>query len=71
MSEHPTHKLDVYKDVEHKWVTFCRVCSREEENLSTTCPGKFVPLSVDKDFSAGTNLQDGVHKNIDKKAEPD
>lgn len=49
MSDHPTHKLDSYKDG-FKWVTFCRVCSREEENLSTPCPGKFVPLSQDKEI---------------------
>lgn len=44
MSDHPSHKLDTYHDVDHKWVTFCTVCSREEENLSDPCPGKFVPV---------------------------
>mgnify|MGYP001596246982 FL=1 len=48
MSEHPSHKLDAYHDGDHKSVVFCRVCSREEENLGTPCPGKFVPLSHDK-----------------------
>lgn len=43
MSDHPSHKLDAYKDTDHKWVTFCMVCSREEENLIDPCPGKFVP----------------------------
>ena len=49
--EHPSHKLDSYKDTDRRWIVFCKVCSREEENLSSPCPGKFVPLSQDKFFN--------------------
>lgn len=53
MSEHATHKqLDSYDNGDRKWVVFCSVCSREEENLSGPCPGRFVPLSKDKEFTA-------------------
>ena len=45
MSEHPSHKLDSYKDTDRKWIVFCTLCSREEENLSSQCSGKFLPLS--------------------------
>lgn len=48
MSEHPTHKLDSYADSDRRRVVFCVVCSREEENLGSPCPGKFVPLSHDR-----------------------
>lgn len=57
MSEHSTHRIDSYKDG-HSWVVFCSVCSREEENLSAPCPGKFVPLSKDKEF-----IGEGVDKD--------
>lgn len=39
--EHPSHKLDAYQDSAFKWVTFCSVCGKEEENLSCVCPGKY------------------------------
>lgn len=40
--EHPSHKLDSYKDDGRKWIIFCRVCGQEEENLSEPCPGEYV-----------------------------
>lgn len=43
--EHPTHKLNAYKDDSFKWVTYCEKCSREEENLIEPCPGTFVDKS--------------------------
>lgn len=48
MPYHLSHKLETYKDDEHHWITYCSVCSREEENLSTPCPGKFVSLTLDE-----------------------
>lgn len=44
---HPSHKLDAYRD-NNLWVTFCRVCSREESSLERQCPGKFVLISQDE-----------------------
>lgn len=49
MPDHPSHRLDSYVDSDRKRVVYCRVCSREEENLSSPCPGKFVPLSQDNE----------------------
>lgn len=46
MPEHSSHKLEAYKDDAHKWIVYCSVCSREEENLSTPCPGKFVVKEI-------------------------
>lgn len=48
---HPSHTLDAYQDSDRKWIVFCKVCSREEENLSTECPKKFIPLSQDATFA--------------------
>lgn len=42
MSEHPSHKLNAYKDDSFTWVTYCEVCGLEQENLSEPCTGKFV-----------------------------
>ena len=43
--DHPTHRLNFYHD-NHKRIVYCEKCSREDADLSTPCPGKFVPLSV-------------------------
>lgn len=46
MSDHPTHKLDAYRD-NQVWIAFCKVCSREGDLLVEECPGKFVSARVD------------------------
>lgn len=49
MTDHASHKISSYKDSDFKNVVFCRVCSREEKDLESPCPGKFVLLSVEKE----------------------
>ena len=44
--DHPTHRINFYHD-NRKRVVYCSVCSREEADLSTPCPGKFIPESAD------------------------
>lgn len=45
--DHPTHKLDGYKDG-FKWVAFCKTCGKEDNELLEPCPGKFIERVVDK-----------------------
>ena len=35
------HITDAYKDGDHTWITYCKVCG--EENPHGECPGKFIP----------------------------
>lgn len=48
MTDHPTHRLDAYRD-NFKWVVFCRVCSREGDELIKPCPGKYEQKTIDTD----------------------
>jgi hypothetical protein len=44
------HKLDAYKDGDHTWITFCKVCG--DENPTGDCSGKLI--SERKDNSLKT-----------------